>query len=153
MLSVYFFLGMLSRGQKESKRFIKSMVDLVAISVQITGLVAWSLVEQQNDLYTLLLTVILLSMGWWENYISQQSSLRVIRILGRVKDDLIQTRYFTYFFISIWKILCFFCTSLIILWMSNEKIGMLFSEFSNAFKMHPITIQQVIPSTGNFGSV
>lgn len=65
--------GMLSRSQKESKRFIKVIVDLFAIAAQITGFVAWPLVGGDPSLWLIPLASILISLGWWENYVSKNS--------------------------------------------------------------------------------
>jgi hypothetical protein len=75
--------GMLSRSHEQSKRFIKVIVDLVALAAQATGFVVWPLLEgrEKPELWLIPFTVILISCGWWENYVnipkdSQSSELR-----------------------------------------------------------------------------
>lgn len=67
-------------------------------------------------------------------------------MLGSVKEDLRLTRYFTYMFMSVWKIVAFFISSLIILNARGETAGHLFSMFGNAFGEHKITVQGIRPT-------
>lgn len=67
-------------------------------------------------------------------------------MLGRVKKDLRLTRYFTYMFISVWKIISFFICSLIILHARGENVGHLFTMFGSAFGNHKITVQGIRPT-------
>lgn len=66
-------LRLLSRSQKESKRFVKMIVDLVAIAAQVTGFVVWPLLEGKPSLWLIPVASILISLGWWENYVSKFS--------------------------------------------------------------------------------
>jgi hypothetical protein len=63
---------MLTRSREESKRFIKVVVDLVALAAQATGFVVWPLLEgrEKPELWLIPFTVVLISCGWWENYIN-----------------------------------------------------------------------------------
>lgn len=64
--------GMLTRSHEESKRFIKVIVDLVALAAQATGFVVWPLLEgrEKPELWLIPFTVVLISCGWWENYVN-----------------------------------------------------------------------------------
>lgn len=90
----------------------------------------------------------MVSCRWWENYVSIQSPIGIIKRLGRVKRAMIQTRYFTYVFISTWKIVAFFVSVMVILRMQGQTVGHLFSMFGDAFGEHKIVIQ-AIRATGN----
>jgi hypothetical protein len=63
---------MLTRSHEESKRFIKVIVDLVALAAQATGFVVWPLLEgrEKPELWLIPFTVVLISCGWWENYVN-----------------------------------------------------------------------------------
>ena len=101
----------MSRNSKESRRLIKIIVDLVAIGAQATGFFIWPIVEfgrGHTKAWTVPVAIFLTSAGWWENYVDRRSPIGPIKKLGRVKDRLKKTRYFTYAFISILKILIFF---------------------------------------------
>lgn len=135
--------GLLSRNHKESQRYIKVIIDLIAIGAQATGFVVWPIVEKKPDLWTIPLTIFLISLGWWENYISKYSPVPFFKKLGKMKESFDQTRYFSYMFISTWKILCFFITMLFIILAREGEVGFFFTEFSEGFGSHPITVVEV----------
>lgn len=97
-------LGLLSRTAKEGKRAAKVIVDLAAIAAQVTGFVVWPLLEDRPVLWVIPVSALMISCGWWENYVSSQSPFSMVRALGRVKEDLKYTRYFATMFLSIWKV-------------------------------------------------
>ncbi|CAH0557892.1 unnamed protein product [Brassicogethes aeneus] len=142
------FLGLLSRNNKENQRFLKVIMDLVAIAAQATGFVVWPIVENRPDLWIIPVAIFLVSLGWWENYISRYSPLPFIKNLGRIKEQFDETRYFTYMFISIWKILVFFLSILFILLINEGEIGFFFSDFSEGFGDHSITVLEIKPIIG-----
>lgn len=80
------------------------IIDLAAIAAQVTGFVVWPLLDDRPVLWLLPISALMTSCGWWENYVSTQSSFGIIRVLGRVKEDMRLTRYFTYMFLSMWKV-------------------------------------------------
>ncbi|XP_044753059.1 chitin synthase chs-2 isoform X2 [Coccinella septempunctata] len=141
-------LGLLSRSNKESNRFLKVIVDLVAIGAQATGFVFWPIVEQKADLWIIPVSTVLISIGWWENYISKHSQIPLIKRLSKVKDQFNESRYFTYMFMSIWKCLCFFLAVLFILLFKEGEVAFLFTKFSEGFGEHQITITEVKPFLG-----
>lgn len=48
------------------------IVDLVALAAQATGFVVWPLLEgrEKPELWLIPFSVILISCGWWENYVN-----------------------------------------------------------------------------------
>ncbi|XP_066155145.1 chitin synthase chs-2 isoform X2 [Euwallacea fornicatus] len=141
-------LGLLSRNNKESSRFIKVIMDLIAISAQATGFIVWPIIENRADLWIIPITIFLISMGWWENYISKHSPLPFIKRLGKLRESFDKTRYFNYMFISIWKILVFFLTILFVLLIREGEVAFFFTEFSESFNVHPITVLEIKPVLG-----
>ncbi|XP_066260725.1 chitin synthase chs-2 isoform X1 [Euwallacea similis] len=141
-------LGLLSRNNKESSRFIKVIMDLIAISAQATGFIVWPIIENRADLWIIPVTILLISMGWWENYISKHSPLPFIKRLGKLRESFDKTRYFNYMFISIWKILVFFLTILFVLLIREGEVAFFFTEFSESFNVHPITVLEIKPVLG-----
>lgn len=53
------------------------------------------------------------------------------------------TRYFTYMLVSIWKIVIFFISSILILHIKGENVGHLFTMLSSAFSDHKITVTSI----------
>ena len=142
--------GLASRHHKEKKRYLKVLVDLLAIGAQATGFFIWPIVEFQNDNFVagiLPVAVFLTSAGWWENYVDRRSPLEPIRQLGRIKDRLKKTRYYVYFFISVWKIILFFSSMLLFLHLSGHPITPMFSEFRDSFANHDINVTRVLDAS------
>ena len=104
------FFGLLSRNNKEDKRLLRSLIDVIAIACQVSGFFIWPIVEngRGNKTWTVAVAIFLISFGWWENYVDRRSKSRIIKKLAGVKERLNRTRYFTYMFISYWKMLVFF---------------------------------------------
>lgn len=136
-------MGLMSRTSKEDKRFIKMLIDLVAVAAQVTGFVIWPLLENRRELWLIPIACLMISCGWWENYVNSQSSFRVIRSLGHIKDELRYTRYFSHIFLSIWKIMLFFASVMFIYWMQGEDPGNIFALYSDAFGAHKIIVDEL----------
>ncbi|XP_012058612.1 PREDICTED: uncharacterized protein LOC105621766 [Atta cephalotes] len=139
-------LGLLSRNKSkdDSKRFVLVLVDIAALAAQATSFVLWPFLDSsRRSLWLIPLTLILVSCGWWENYVSMQSRIGLIRSLGRVKKEMRLTRYFTYMLVSVWKIMAFFISSILILHIKGDNVGHLFSMLSNAFGDHKITVTSI----------
>lgn len=64
-----------------------------------------------------------------------------------MKKALIETRYFTYIFVSLWKILAFVISGLVILQIKGDNAGV-FTLLGSAFGEHKITLQSVRPTAG-----
>lgn len=136
-------LGLLSRNNKENQRFIKVIFDLIAVACQATGFVVWPIVENKPHLWLIPISIFMISIGWWENYISKHSPIPFVKSLGKLKANLDESRYFIYMFVSVWKCICFFIAMLIIFIIKEGEISFLFSNFSDGFSTHPIVIQEV----------
>ncbi|XP_059614740.1 chitin synthase chs-2 [Phlebotomus argentipes] len=138
------FLGLLSRTKKEGRRAVKAIVDIAAIAAQVTGFVVWPLLENRPVLWVIPIAAFMTSCGWWENYVSPQSPFGFVRGLGRIKEELRMTRYFSYLFLSIWKVLAFFCSVLLIWWIQGENVANFFSLFGTGFGPHKIIVEEVV---------
>ncbi|XP_018363704.1 PREDICTED: uncharacterized protein LOC108761593 isoform X1 [Trachymyrmex cornetzi] len=139
-------LGLLSRNKSkdDSKRFVLVLVDIAALAAQATSFVLWPFLDSsRRSLWLIPLTLILVSCGWWENYVSMQSRIGLIRSFGRVKKEMRLTRYFTYILVSVWKIVAFFVSSILILHIKGDNVGHLFSMLSSAFGDHKITVTSI----------
>ncbi|XP_055676574.1 chitin synthase chs-2 isoform X1 [Lutzomyia longipalpis] len=138
------FLGLLSRTKKEGRRAVKAIVDIAAIAAQVTGFVVWPLLENRPVLWVIPIAAFMTSCGWWENYVSPQSPFGFIRGLGRIKEELRMTRYFTYLFLSIWKVMFFSCFVLLIWWFQGENVANFFSLFGTGYGPHKIIVEEVV---------
>ncbi|CAO1401711.1 unnamed protein product [Diamesa hyperborea] len=141
-------LGLFSRTSKEGKRPAKVLMDLAAIAAQITGFVVWPLIEDRPVLWLIPVSAVMISCGWWENYVSSQSPFSFVRSLGRIKEELKTTRYFSYIFLSLWKILIFCCAVMVIIWYEGDDPTSLFGLFSKGFGPHKIIVEELSSSLG-----
>ncbi|KAF0297190.1 Chitin synthase chs-2 [Amphibalanus amphitrite] len=138
--------GMLSRTNKESKRFLKTVCDIAAILGQATGFIVWPIIEYQrgnvNACWSIPLAVVLTSFGWWENYVDKKSRVKAIQYLGTIKERMKTTRYFTYLFVSLWKIMVFFACMVLFMYFRLENVGDLFSRFTDSFDQHKLFVNE-----------
>ena len=149
---MHFFLeGLLSRHRENSKFGLKIVLDILSIGCQITGFVAWPLLEYRKDstfwqIWFLPLSCFCISCGWWENFVDNQASLGIsyhqntsffssiyIRLtigfmkwLAKIKYRLWKSRYYVYIIISVWKILVFFLGMVLCLYLKLDDIDIVF---------------------------
>jgi chitin synthase len=62
--------------------------------------------------------------------------------------DLKACRYYTFLYVSLWKIVCFFCTMLLVTYIeykdvSDDAVGNLFTLFDDSFSQRNITVNEV----------
>jgi chitin synthase len=70
--------GLLSRNKSkgESKRFVLVLVDIAALAAQATSFFLWPLLDSTKpSLWLIPVALLLVSCGWWENYVSTQSRI------------------------------------------------------------------------------
>lgn len=61
-----------------------------------------------------------------------------------IKDRMRRTRYFIYMLMSIWKMLCFLCFMLVVMFFKGENVTQIFSLVNAAFSQHKIQVLEVI---------
>lgn len=153
--------GILSRNRKSDHRKwgLKLVADILALIAQLSALVIWpwkhyqdtynsfanDKIRSQHQMETLMipLSIFLASFGWWENYVNPNSSFRLIKKLSAIKKSLNRTRYFTYIFVSIWKIALMFATMLTVRYMIDGQVRPIFYNFKLAFNQHSILVTKV----------
>lgn len=136
------FLSLLSRHSGESKKFFKIILDFLSLLAQFSSFIIWPLSIRKESDYGHLIPIasILISLGWWENYVSKKSAFPFVRNLAAVKDDLHRSRYFTFIFISCWKVLVIFTGMLFSRYLVDGSVSYLFTQFKSAFSVHKILI-------------
>ncbi|CAJ0581649.1 unnamed protein product, partial [Mesorhabditis spiculigera] len=90
------------------------VIDVAAIAAQSSGFWAFSMLlpSVQKHAVTIPVCLTLISIGWWQNFVSTKSIFPPIRGLARFAAHLSEKRSKTYAFVSIWKmfiyLLCVF---------------------------------------------
>lgn len=136
-------LGLLSRTANEGRRAIKVIIDLAAVAAQVTGFFVWPLLEGSTELWLIPMACLMVSCGWWENYVSIQSPFGFVKAMGRVKEELKLTRYFISMFLTLWKVLAFFLTVFFILWFEGDEPWNLLTLFGPGFNPHKIVVEEL----------
>ena len=101
----------------KAMKYITIGMNVFSVLIQVSGMIVWPVLNMSwNDSqwelqysWMLPLGLFLTSFGWWENFVEETSKFR-FNYFWRVKINMIEedTRYTTYFFLSIWKIAVFF---------------------------------------------
>lgn len=119
------------------------LLDVLAIVAQATSFVVWPLTEKKLVLYTIPVAVILISVGWWENFVSEKSPVPFISNLGKIKREFNNKTYFSYAFVAPMKCITFFLTAVVIIWIQEGNLHVMFDHFFNIFDSHNITVKEV----------
>ncbi|KAI1291990.1 Chitin synthase 8 [Halotydeus destructor] len=135
-------LSLLSRHTDEKKRLVKSTMDFLSLAAQFSAFIIWPFTAQATSDVAYLIPVasLLISMGWWENYVNKSAPFAFVRGLASLKDNLHRCRYFLFIFISCWKIVVILVTMLLSRYMIDGSVGYLFTNFKAAFSQHKILI-------------
>ncbi|KAF8781911.1 Chitin synthase chs-2 like protein [Argiope bruennichi] len=136
-------MSLLARNSEEAKRPLKIVFDMMAIVFQGSALAVWPVTESGPNTWCIPLSVVLVSMRWWENYLDKKSPISLIRKLSVIKDDLRKSRYFTYVFMSMYKMVLILCAMFGFLHLTMENATLIFKGFSLSFRSHPIQVQQI----------
>ena len=117
----------------------------VATICQLLALICWPIIAYFDDnrqFWCIPLCLFLISLSWWENFISHSSTNSLISGLMAAKKDLIESRYFTFAIISIWKIIVVFSTMVSIIYLNDgsHALNITFTNFTDAFNSDTIEI-------------
>ncbi|KAI9554332.1 hypothetical protein GHT06_019604 [Daphnia sinensis] len=151
----------LSREHEEPKRVAKMTADGFAFLAQLSGCLHWtfirgstavlsvsydtSLIQRQRMMdWTLPVSLVLVSLGWWENHVNKDAPVGFIKFLGRIKENMKETRPFIQVFVSLWKLLVFLGT----MFMLADVIFMTQQGHASGFELF-LTIKNGFIQFGN----
>ena len=105
-------LKVFSRLQDESWRGAKIALDVAAALLQLSLVFIWPITisfeggrEKLADMWPITVSLPLISVAWWENYVDTDTSLGAVgRFLLRMKRRVARTRSKTYIVAHLWKI-------------------------------------------------
>nr|AAX20091.1 chitin synthase 2 [Manduca sexta]AAX20092.1 chitin synthase 2 [Manduca sexta] len=137
-------LNIFTRDRMDSKFSIKLILDVLAISAQATAFVVWPLMERTPVLWTIPVACVLVSLGFWENFVDTYNKSYVFTVLQELRDNLKRTRYYTQRVLSVWKIIVFMACILISLHMQNDNPFTFFTHASKAFGERQYVVNEVL---------
>lgn len=141
-------VAFISRKPSKVRHTLSLTLDIAAIAMQVTALLAWPIVEQKPILYVIPVSLCLISIGWWENFASEKSIFPWIGKLAKDKKEFKNDFYFMYAIITPIKCLIFFVTVLVIIWTREGDVTFMFDRFWDAFNDHSYNVTQIEPIVG-----
>lgn len=140
-------LNMLSRNY-DAYWILKNLIDVVMILFQLSALFVWPLFAPQKSTdspWLLSVSVLLVSFGWWENFVEVSSPFPIIQKLGKMKKRLRRTRYFAYLILSVWKMAVFLGMLVVSVKINENQESWLapFDLFKESFQTHEFIVVEV----------
>ncbi|PSN55453.1 hypothetical protein C0J52_05692 [Blattella germanica] len=126
--------------EKGVKYYMKLFINLMAAAAQITGFVVWPLLENSNKLWMLPVATVCISCGWWENFYVTRHHSTMDKFLKRLQN----TRYYSFMFLSLWKMLCMFVTMIVVFNIEYGDVYRLFDLFGTTYSQRDIIVQEVV---------
>lgn len=71
-----FSVDFVGRSVEQRRRLTVNVVDILAILIQLTSFIVWPLISRESGAWLIPISVFLISLRWWENYITDISSYR-----------------------------------------------------------------------------
>lgn len=105
------FLKMFDTQRENGRKFYIILADILALVSQISILIIWpirnTIEHASTDLtWTIPCSLLLISIGWWENYINRFTKMGTLGIrLKEFKHKVRRMRTKIYIFVSLWKII------------------------------------------------
>lgn len=137
-------VGFFCRKRKCPSNIMILTMDVLSLTAQASAFVVWPMLEDNRALWLIPVAVILISFGYWENYITEDAPFQAIRKLA-ASYEFTNDKYFTYIFVSIWKSVVYFLSMLLIIYGREGEMSFLFDDFRNAFQDHGIYINEIAP--------
>lgn len=87
MLLLSHFIGLLFRSNNERKTLVIFMLDVMAILAQVSALIVWPMLVSDVNMWLIPIAVTLISLRWWENYLSSNGSTGKFQLLPRLRNN------------------------------------------------------------------
>ncbi|CAK1549970.1 unnamed protein product [Leptosia nina] len=128
-------LNIFSRDSSHPRYYIIMMLDILSASAQITAFVVWPLLDGTSVLWTIPVACIFISLTWWENFVANpdRNSTVITIYLSDLRNELKKTRYYTYRFLPIWKIILFMICIMVAMEIQGDDSKSFFSWALTAF--------------------
>ncbi|XP_034944294.1 chitin synthase chs-2-like [Chelonus insularis] len=155
---IYFvptILGLFSRNRQDKvgHQFTITIAgDVIILVIQISYIIALLCFNPFRSTIKWLLpfTLAICSLRWWSNYISSRSSFKFIQFLCRIKERLEPSRETVQGISAIFRILFFFGTTLIIIYLKDISLSNFITTFPGKL-MYNVTIRKFQDDFSNKG--
>ncbi|KAG7308892.1 hypothetical protein JYU34_006158 [Plutella xylostella] len=140
-------LNLVSRDYTDSTYQLKIVLDVLAVSAQVTAFVVWPLTtENSGELWFIPVACVFISLGWWENYINyvdKKSSMFLI-MLHNLRGNLKKSRYYTERALSVWRIFLFMSCIVFTLYIQGDDPLAFFTKVPEIFDDRNLSVQEVL---------
>ncbi|KAK3083083.1 hypothetical protein FSP39_013460 [Pinctada imbricata] len=120
-------LKMFDSQSEKGRKFYTLIFDVLAFVVQLSILLLWPIRniiadEDYQDAWAIIVSLLLISLGWWENYVNKFTKLgKLGQVLRDLKRNIRRMRTKTFAVVSVWKIVV--TLGLMTALMSNLKMS------------------------------
>ncbi|XP_066142426.1 chitin synthase chs-2-like [Euwallacea fornicatus] len=122
--------------------------DVMSLVSQVSAFVVWPLLPNANHgLWLVPVSSILISVGWWEVFLSETTSIKFIRKMAKARKTFPNSKYFCYAIISPIKCLLFFGTAVASFYIKEGDVSFLFNNMGSIFSSHNMTVAEKVTST------
>lgn len=131
-------LSLISR-RPNKMALILVIIDIAAIAAQSSGFWAYPMFMPNLQKHSIAIPVsmTLISLAWWQNFVHKDSVFPPIRSLARFANRLSERRSKTYAFVSLWKI-CIYFVCCVLFISSRMKIDELLQKDPFGEKLLPV---------------
>lgn len=133
---------MISRPFNESKWSLLYILDFAALICQITSFVAWPFTSNDWIMWLAPAALALISLQWWENFLSDRSPLFRGKWLQQFKENLYDSRYFIYLIVTPLKVILFIVLAGT---LTGMQLDTLFDGFEFLWTTTELKIEEVAP--------
>nr|QIJ96688.1 chitin synthase B [Glyphodes pyloalis] len=138
-------LNALTRDRMNPRFPLMLILDILAVSAQATAFVVWPLLQGEPILWTIPVATILISLGWWENFIGNgdKNTPGIVLAIITFRKELKTKRYYISRYLSLWKIFVFMICILASLYVQGDDPLSFFTLTTEAFNDRTYTAYEV----------
>ncbi|XP_063529252.1 chitin synthase chs-2-like [Cydia strobilella] len=128
-------LNAITRDRTDPRYPTKIVLDVLAVSAQVTSFVVWPLLDGTTVLWLIPVVAVFISLGWWENYVNAdfKTSTASVLYLNTLREGIKKSRYYMQRVLSLVKIVVFMFCIMIYLHVNDDDPAAFFTSVGDAF--------------------
>ncbi|XP_066253334.1 chitin synthase chs-2-like isoform X2 [Euwallacea similis] len=124
------------------------ILDVMSLASQVTAFIVWPLLSNADlGLWLIPVSLILISAGWWEVFLSETTSIKFVKEMAKARKTFPNSKYFSYAILAPIKCLLFFGTAVASLYIREKDVDFLFNNMGSIFSSHNMTVVEKVLST------